>query len=480
MIQHRVELIIDNEAVSTDKYGEVRDPGRFADVVGLAAQADAQHVDRAVRSAHRALAGWRETPLEARLERLEAIACLLERQAPGLVPLVVGETGMLPGEIAAEVAGSSFAVRDNIEAARAFLPAREFEDPSSWVSVEKRPVGVIAAFVPWNAPIVLMMRKLAPALACGNTIVVKTPPTAPLGLGQLLKEVAALLPPGVVNVLHGAEAVGAALVAHRLVRKISFTGGGHAAAAIMAAAAETMKGVQFELGGNDAAIVLDDCDLERAMPQLVAGTFHRSGQFCFAIKRIYVPDAMRDRFFDAMAAEVDRFRIGHPTDARTTFGPVNNRRQFDLVRALGERARRSGAEVVELGTAIDPASWDGGYFLRPALVRGVQQDAEIVACEQFGPIVPILTYRDEDEAVRLANATEFGLGSSLWSSDADRARALAGRLEAGMTFINRNAQSRLGRRHMPFGGIKQSGIGTENSELGLADYVEYHAINVHR
>jgi acyl-CoA reductase-like NAD-dependent aldehyde dehydrogenase len=480
MVPNRVELIIGGEDVATNNYAEVRDPGRFTDVVGLAAQADAEHVDRAVRAAHGAFGVWARTPIQDRLERLDALSRLVEQRAAALTPLVVGETGMLPAEIAAEIAGSAFAIRDNIDAARAFLEPVEFEDEASWVSVEKRAVGVIAAFVPWNAPIVLMMRKLAPALACGNTIVIKTPPTAPLGLGVLLREAAALFPAGTVNVLHGDDTVGAVLVKHPLVRKISFTGGGRAASAIMAAAAETMKGVQFELGGNDPAIVLDDVDLVRVMPTLVAGAFHRSGQFCFAIKRIYVPEAMRDRFFDAMAAEVDRFRVGHPTDGRTNFGPVNNERQFDYVRALSDRARQAGAEVVELGSKVDPDSWDAGYYLRPALVRGASSDAEIVVSEQFGPIVPILTYRDEAEAVALANDTEYGLGSSIWSSDFDRARELADRIESGMTFINRNAQSRLGRRHMPFGGVKQSGIGTENSELGLADYVEYHAINVHK
>jgi acyl-CoA reductase-like NAD-dependent aldehyde dehydrogenase len=480
MIPHRADLFIDNERISTNAYAEIRDPGRFGDVVGLAAQADADHVERAVASAHRAFGAWRRTTPEERFERLEAVARLIEARAADLTPLVVAETGMLPAEIGAEIAGSAFATRDNIEAARAFLPDAVFEDAASWVSVEKRPVGVIAAFAPWNAPIVLLIRKLAPALACGNTVVVKTPPTAPLGQSVLLGEIAALFPAGVINVIHGGDAVGSALVAHPLVRKISFTGGGKAASAIMAAAADTMKGVQFELGGNDPAIVLDDFDIDGAMPTLVAGAFHRSGQFCFAIKRIYVPEALHDRFFDAMAAEVDRFRIGHPLDQRTSFGPVNNQRQFEHVRGLASRAARAGAEVVQLGAPVEPAAWDEGYYLRPALVRGADFEAEIVTCEQFGPIVPILPYRDEAEALALANDTEYGLGSSIWSSDGERARRFADGIEAGMTFINRNAQSRLGRRHMPFGGVKQSGIGTENSELGLADYVEYHAINVHK
>ena len=475
-----LDLLIDNRPVPGAGYAEVRDPGRFADVVGRVAQADAALVDRAVQAAHRAFPGWAATPLETRIERVAEVADLLESIVDELAPLVVAETGMLPAEIRMEIAGAAFAARDNLDAARAFLQPRREEDATSWVTVEKKPVGVIAGFVPWNAPIVLMIRKLAPALVCGNTLVVKTPPTAPLGIAALLERASALFPPGVINVVHGGSEVGQALVAHPLVRRISFTGGGAAATVIMKAAADMVKNVQFELGGNDPAIVLDDMDLDAQMPALVAGAFHRSGQFCFAIKRVYVPEAIYDAFFARLAEEVGRFRIGHPTDPRTTFGPVNNAQQHAYVKGLVERARAGAEEVVELGEALDPDGWDAGYYLRPALVKRPAPDHEIVGCEQFCPVLPVIPYRDEDHAVAMANDTEYGLGSSVWTTDTARAVALARRLETGMTFVNKNAQSRLGRRYMPFGGVKQSGIGTENSEFGLADYVEYHAINLHK
>lgn len=480
MTLQNVDLLIDNEDVKTSAYAEIRDPGRFADVVGTVAQATVEDVDRAVSAAHRAFRQWRRTSLEERSELLLKAAQIMEDMANALTPLVVAESGLLPAEIRAEIMGAAFATRDNVEAAQDFLKPKQVEDAASWVSIEKRPMGVIAAFVPWNAPIVLMMRKFAPALICGNTIVIKTPPTTPLGLGLLLRKVAALFPPGVVNVLHGGNEAGQALVAHPLVRKISFTGGGKAASAIMATAADGIKGVQFELGGNDPAIVLDDADLDKTVPTLIAGTFHRSGQFCFAIKRIYVPETLYGTFFERMVAEVSRFRVGHPTAEGTTFGPVNNANQFRHVAGLVERARATDATVVECGEKLDPDSWNKGYYLRPTLVGKPEPGQEIVTCEQFGPVVPILTYKNEDEAIQLANDSEYGLGSSVWSSDFERSLAFSRRIEAGMTFINKNAQSRLGRRYMPFGGVKQSGIGTENSELGLAEYVEYHAINYHK
>lgn len=480
MSEHKLHLLINNLDVLTETYAKVRDPGKTSVVVGQVAQATLQQVDDAVEAAHQAFLKWRHTTLTERLGLVLQAADLLEGMAEELTPVVVSETGMMPHEIALEIRGAAFAMRDNVEAARVFLAAETFEDGDSWVSVEKVPVGVVAAFAPWNAPIVLLMRKLAPALACGNSLVVKTPPTAPLGQGIVLKKIASLFPPGVINVLHGGNEVGERLVGHKLVRRISFTGGGKAASAIMANAAETLKGVQFELGGNDPAIVLSDFDIDKMMPSLVSGTFHRSGQFCFAIKRIYVPAAIYNAFFERMAAEVAKFRVGHPLDNRTTFGPVNNKNQYKFVRGLIERARQAGAIIVELGEKVDADTWEDGYYILPTLVKNAENQQEIVSCEQFGPVVPVLSYDSEEEAIAMANSTEFGLGSSVWSSNFDRAVAFSKNIEAGMTFINKNAQSRLGRRRMPFGGIKQSGIGTENSEHGLTEYIEYHAINFHK
>jgi acyl-CoA reductase-like NAD-dependent aldehyde dehydrogenase len=473
-------LLIDGQDVPGVSYAEVRDPGDVARVVGRAAQADTALVDRAVDAAHRAFPGWAARSVGDRIGHLRRIAELLESMTDELVRIVVSETGMLPAEIRLEIAGSIAVIDDTVDAGRTFLRSRTVEDTTSWVRVDRKPAGVVAGFVPWNAPIVLMIRKLAPALVCGNTIVIKTPPTAPLGITTILRRAAALVPAGVINVVHGGDETGRALVANPLVRRISFTGGGTAAVAIMKSAADTIKGVQFELGGNDPAIVLDDIDLDAQIPTLAAGIFHRAGQFCFAAKRVYAPESIFEEFFGRLSDEVAKARVGHPLDPRTTFGPVNNAQQYDYVKSLVERARHSAAEVREVGEAIDPATWDRGYYLKPVLVKRPAPDHEIVTCEQFGPVVPVIPYSSEDEVVAMANDTEFGLGSSVWSRDTTRAVALARRLETGMTFVNKNAQSRLGRRHAPFGGVKQSGIGRENSEEGLADYVEYHAINLHR
>ena len=480
MSHDKIDLLIDGRDVPTAAYAEVRDPGRFAEVVGLLAQGTAAQVDQAVQAAHRAFQGWRRMPLAVRSALLLQAADALAAEAGAVAELMARESGMLVPINQGEIGMAANIVRDNVEHAAAFLPPRQVEDAQSWVSIEKRPVGVIAAIVSWNAPVILTMRKLAPALVCGNTIVVKPSPNAPIGISRLLGRMAALFPPGVINVVHGGGEVGQALVAHPLVRKVSFTGGGEVAKAIMASAAQTIKDVQFELGGNDPAIVLDDANLADAVPKIVGGAFRRSGQFCFAVKRVYLPAARFDEGFEAIRAEVAKFKVGHPLAAGVTLGPINNAAQFNFLQGLLARTRAEGADVVELGEKLDAASWEAGYYLRPALVRNPSPDSEVVLCEQFGPLLPVVAYESEADVIRMANQTELGLGSSVWSTSPDRALALARELEAGMTFINQAGTSRLGQKNIPFGGVKQSGIGRESSDVGLAEYVEYHGINLHR
>ncbi len=480
MTVQRIELLINQRDVPGVSYLDVTDPGRTADVVGQVAQASVAQVDEAVQAAHAAFHGWSRTPLAERIALLQKAAALLDEEGPKLAELMALESGMLIGTNKAEIGMAANIVRDNAELATEFLKPRVVEDAASWVSVEKQPIGVIAGIVSWNAPVILTMRKLAPALVCGNTIVMKPSPTAAMGISLLLKKMAALFPAGVINVVHGGADVGNALTTHPLVRKISFTGGGKVASTIMGKAAESMKDVQFELGGNDPAIILDDADIDDLMPKLVGGIFRRSGQFCFAVKRVYVPESLYDVFFERLRAEVDKFKVGHPLDPKSTFGPMNNRAQYQFIKDLIERTRATGAEVIELGEQLDPSTWNDGYYLRPAIVKHADPDLEVVVTEQFGPVIPVVAYRTEEDVIRMANQTELGLGSSVWSRDVERALAVARQLEAGMTFINQAGTSRLGQKNIPFGGVKQSGIGRESSEIGLAEYVEYHGINVHK
>ncbi|MEH7491791.1 aldehyde dehydrogenase family protein [Neobacillus niacini] len=475
-----IQLLINNQDVSTENYVEVRDPGRLTDVVGRVAQARVEHVNEAVEAAHAAFQTWRHTSLDERLAVLYKIEYLLKEEATELAATLSRENGVLYSTSLGEIDMAVRAIQATVKNVKSFFEPVIKEDGDSWVSVEKRPIGVIAGIIPWNAPMVLTMQKVAPAIVTGNTLVMKPSPNSPMGVSMILKKVASFLPPGVINVIHGDAEVGSALNKHRLVRKISFTGGGQIAKYIMKDAADSLKNVHFELGGNDPAIVLNDADIDDIIPKIVGSAFRRSGQVCFAIKRVYVPETLYDIFYEKICQFVSQYKIGHGLDERATFAPVNNKNQYDSVNKLIERIKNSNAQLVQLGEKLEPENWDNGYYIQPAVVRDVDPKQEIVTCEQFGPIIPLVSYRNEEEVVNMANDTEYGLGSSIWTSNFERGLRIARQIEAGMTFINGAGQSHLGYESMPFGGVKQSGIGRENSDIGLVEFIEYHAINYHK
>ncbi|WP_128970278.1 aldehyde dehydrogenase family protein, partial [Rhodococcus opacus] len=302
-------------------------------------------------------------------------------------------------------------------------------------------------------------------------------PFASAALTIAMQRLAEVLPTGVINVVHGDGDVGQALTTHPLVRKIGFTGGTATASQVMAAAAGSIKNITLELGGNDPAIVLDDADLEATLDRMLTGVFTRSGQICFAVKRIYVPRALHDRFVDALITRVGDYVVGHGLDEGVSFGPLATQNQYEKVRGFIETAKASGAEVVELGRLAEGLDAAEGYYVLPHVVRDVEHGSEICGCEQFGTIIPVIAYDDEEQVIAWANDSEYGLGSSIWTADPERGLAMASRIEAGSTFVNTHSFESLDLR-MPFGGIKQSGIGREFGEAGMAEYVEEHAIRL--
>ncbi len=476
----KLDLFIDQRDVSGGNYFEVRDPGRFADVVALVATGSAAHVHAAVSAAHDAYRSWRNSSVQQRIDCLHGAAAQLEKLASALGTMLVREQGMLLRETQRDVANGIRTLRETAALVESFFVAEEYEDEEGWVRIEKVPRGVVAAIVPWNAPMSLTMGKVAPALVTGNTVVVKPSPFAPVAISQALRAMAACFPPGVINIVYGEQEVGEALTRHPLVRKISFTGGTRTGKAVMAAAAESIKNISLELGGNDPAIILDDVVPAQVVPELIKGIFPRSGQVCYAVKRVYVPARMYDRFFDTLCEAVNEYKVGYGMDPRATLAPLNNRNQYDFIRGLIDRTRQGGAVVRQLGHKLDPDNWDQGYYVLPAVVRDVAPSAELVAGEQFGPVIPVIAYETERQVLEMANGTEYGLASSIWTHDHDRASRLASQLEAGMTFINSHARTALGDRHMPFGGVKQSGIGRVRTKVGMDEYIEYHAINLNK
>ncbi|KFG72877.1 aldehyde dehydrogenase family protein [Streptomyces mutabilis] len=467
--------LIGHRIADVDAYDEVRDPGRLDDIVARVAVGTPDDVDKAVRIAHEAYQSWRSVPAPERAELLLKAADVLTQSADELAPLLVREHGGVLWEAKTDFALGTGVLQHTASLVDGFFTPVEFDDEQSFISVERVPRGVVAAVVPWNMPVVLTMMKLAPALATGNTLVLKPSPFASAALTLALHRIAQILPEGVLNVVHGNTDVGAALVSHPLVRKVGFTGGTETARHVMTAASGTIKNLTLELGGNDPAVVLDDADLDTTLDRMLKGVFTRTGQICFAVKRIYVPRSRYDAFADAFCARVDEYAVGHGLDEQASFGPLNNKAQFEKVTGIIESTRKAGAKVIELGRTLPSA--ENGYYVRPHVVRDAEHNAPITSCEQFGPVVPLIAYDDEDQVVGWANDSEYGLGSSVWTSDHQRGLALARRIEAGSTFVNTHSFESLDLR-MPFGGIKQSGIGREFGEAGMKEYVEEHSIRL--
>jgi acyl-CoA reductase-like NAD-dependent aldehyde dehydrogenase len=454
---------------------DLHDPGRLNEVAARVAVGTAADVDDAVRAAQDAFTSWCDTSPAERVRLLMTAADIVGGSGEDLSPQLVREHGGVLWEAQTDFGLGTGVLQHTASLVEDFFIPRQFDDEQSFISVERVPRGVAAAIVPWNMPVVLTMMKLAPALATGNTLVLKPSPFAPAALTLLLQRMAEVLPTGVINVVHGEGDVGTALCSHPLVRKVGFTGGTSTAQKVVEATASTIKNVTLELGGNDPAVVLDDADIDATLDRILGGVYTRTGQICFAVKRIYVPRTMYGRFADAFCERVNQYAVGHGLDPQASFGPLNNESQFKKVLDLLDRTRNSQATLVELGRKLDPSSWDNGYYVLPHVVRDVEHTAPVTCEEQFGPVVPLIAYDDEQQVLGWANDSDYGLGSSVWTSDPDRGLAFARKIEAGSTFINTHSFESLDLR-MPFGGIKQSGIGREFGDAGLAEYVEEHSI----
>ncbi|MFD6909052.1 aldehyde dehydrogenase family protein [Streptomyces sp. NPDC060077] len=351
------------------------------------------------------------------------------------------------------------------------LPVEELvRDTSCDITLSREPYGVVAAIAPSNFPIILAMCKVAPALLAGNTVVLKPSPQTPLStlrIGEVLQD---CLPPGVLNVVSGADALGEALTTHPGIRLISFTGSVETGRTIARHAASRFTPVVLELGGNDPAIVLPDADVDSVAPALFGAALANSGQFCAAIKRVYAPDALRERLTERLAELARQAVVGNGSDPATEYGPLISRAQRDRVAALVDAAAEAGARVVAGGSVPEGP----GHFYPPTVVTDLPPGTALEVEEQFGPVVPVLGYADVDEAVARANATAFGLGASLWG-DERQARELAGRLDCGTVWINTHGEL---RHNVPFGGAKSSGVGVEYGYLGLLAYTRPKVLNV--
>jgi aldehyde dehydrogenase (NAD+) len=431
---------------------------------------DAQDADAAARAARAAFEGWSGLPPRERAAFLRAIHAGLEARADELARLLAAEVGM-PLELSRAVQ-----LGLPLESARYYagLTAEYCGDEDAHGTlVVREPIGVVACITPWNYPLHQILAKVAPALGAGCTVVVKPSEVAPLNAFVLAEVIDACgLPAGVFNLVTGEGAVvGEALAAHPEVDMVSFTGSTRAGRRVTQVAAETLKRVTCELGGKSANVILDDAELEAAVTAGVTNCYLNSGQTCSAWTRMLVPESRRDEVVAIAKQVAESFTLGDPFAPGSRLGPLVSGLQRERVRELIRAGVDEGATLVT-GGAEPPDHLPRGFFVRPTIFADVRPEMRIAREEIFGPVLSILTYRDEDEAVRLANDSIYGLSGAVWSADPERALRVARRLRTGQVAINGAAYN----PHAPFGGYKQSGNGRELGRFGFEEFLEVKAL----
>jgi acyl-CoA reductase-like NAD-dependent aldehyde dehydrogenase len=462
-------LLIDGKMVPGDLMMSVINPAT-EEVLAECPRASEAQLNAAVAAAKGAFPAWAATPIDERRKIIVQMADVIEANITELARLLTTEQGKPLADATAEVMGMAgfFRYLGSLD-----LPMKVIEDSDGRrVEAFRRPLGVIGAIIPWNYPLMIIGFKVPPALLAGNTVVLKPAPTTPLSTLRFAELVAGLLPKGVLNVVTDANDLGDAMTRHPDIRKISFTGSTATGQKVMASAAATLKRITLELGGNDASIVLDDVDPKKVAPGIFSGAFQNSGQVCLAIKRLYVHESVYDEICGELVRIANETVVDDGLKQGTKLGPLQNKMQYEKVKGFLEDARANG-NIVAGGEVIDRP----GYFIKPTIVRDIKEGSRLVDEEQFGPVLPVIKYSDADDVIRRANATTYGLGGSVWSSDVQRAHDVASRMEAGTVWINQHLDM---APHIPFGGAKHSGMGVEFAEEGLAEFTQLQIINAAR
>ena len=440
------------------------------EVIGRIPEGTLAYADRAVAAARRAFEGWSQTPIEERSKYLQRITEGLQARMQEIGHIVSREVGM-PANLASMIQAGMPAM--TFGSIGALVDTYDFEESIGSSVVVKEPVGVVVAITPWNYPLHQVALKVAPALAVGCTVVLKPSEVAPLSafiLADVIHEVG--LPPGVFNLVSGyGPVVGEALVANPEVDMVSFTGSTRAGRRISELAAQTIKRVALEMGGKSPNIILDDADLPTAINAGIGACYINSGQTCIALTRMLVP---RTRLAEAerLAADAaEAFTPGDPADPNTRLGPLASAAQLERVRAYIQKGLDEGARLVT-GGAEPPEGLERGYFVRPTVFSDVRNDMTIAQEEIFGPVLSIIPYDTEEEAIQIANDTIYGLSGAVWSADPARAEKVARRIRTGQIMVNGGSFN----PYAPFGGYKQSGLGREAGKWGLEEYLEVKAL----
>jgi len=442
------------------------------EVIGSAPDGTAEDVDTAVAAAHAAFAPWSQTTADQRAAYLDKIAAGLSERADEIARTITAEVGMpLKLSRAIQAALPVTTTKNYAALAREY----QFEEQVGTSLVVREPVGVVGCITPWNFPLHQIMGKVAPALAAGCTVVLKPSEVAPLTAFLLADIVAAVgLPAGVFNLVAGTgPVVGEAIAVHPGVDMVSFTGSTRAGKRVAELAARTVKRVALELGGKSANVILDDADLPKAVTAGINDCYLNSGQACNAQTRMLVPRARYEEAVALAKAAAERFTVGDPTSDTTKLGPLVSAMQRDRVRAYIRKGIEEGATLV-VGGAEPPDGLAKGYFVRPTVFANVRNDMTIAQEEIFGPVLSIIPYDTDEEAIRIANDTVYGLGGAVWSADRDRATRVARRIRTGQVAVNGGRHNPLA----PFGGYKQSGLGREFGTFGLEEFLEIKSLQL--
>lgn len=465
---HDAKMIIGGRCIAADSTFNVTNPST-GQVIGTAQNASSADLDAAVSAAQTAFASWSKKTDSELQAACQAVTNKLAEHSEELATLITLEQGKpLNGMGSRWEMGGAQAWANYTSGLS--LPAKVLQDNAQGhVTLHRKPLGVVGSITPWNFPVMIAVWHVLPALRTGNTVVIKPSPYTPLATLRMVELLNEVLPAGVLNCVSGDDrtgSIGAAMATHPGIRKIVFTGSSPTGKKVMQSAASTMKRLTLELGGNDAGIVLPDCDPKAIAEQLFWGSFLNNGQTCAAMKRLYVHDSIHDDVCAHLVTFAKSIPVGDGMNEHNLLGPVQNKMQFDIVARLVADARTRG-EVL-LGGA--PGE---GLFYPATIIAGLHNGDALVDEEQFGPALPIIRYHNINDAVNAANDNPNGLGGSVWSNDIDHARKIATLMECGSVWINKHGAI---QPNIPFGGIKQSGFGVEFGEEGLQEYTSQQAI----
>ena len=465
-------MLINGESVGAEGSIEVLNPATET-AIATVPEASLAQLDDAVAAARGALPGWSAHSMDERRALILKIADRLEENIGELAQLLSEEQGKPIEGFAGlgamfELGGSLAWIRYT---ASLDLPVEVIQDnDEARIEVHRKPVGVVGSITPWNYPLLITCWHIIPGLLAGCTVVAKPSEYTPLTVLKAMHLISDLLPPGVVNIVTGKGELGAAISSHSDIDKIVFTGSTRTGKRIMEAAADNLKRLTLELGGNDAAIVLPDTNVAEAAGKIFATAMINNGQTCAALKRLYVHEDIYEEMCEALAGIAGSVKTG-PASESPDFGPIQNKMQYDRVCELAESAKADGATFLTGGEPMPGP----GYFFPVTIVKDIPESSRLVQEEPFGPILPVVSFSDVEDALEKANAVSVGLGGSVWSSDVAVAQKLASRLECGTAWVNNHAMI---QPDAPFGGVKQSGVGVEFGRYGLVEYTNIQTLQI--